>query len=203
MPKLKLGYDNADDAQSKLVSTFCLYKGRAISVKNLWIKEGTVDTYLIQGAHLTSKTNTEHVEIEDPEFNCSEYNIGYVNQNGVSAWFCRNPQKQYLQGLKYTQVTRKGTHPAIGSVEFKHSKPVGMMLEDDYPKFMKAAAQLVAGDAAMLAFNKNFAMSRDKIHKDFILEYKGQQIGFTPDLKAFELMEEHFHLMESLKEAAA
>lgn len=203
---MKLGYDNLEDAKSKLINTFALFQGKSFTIKNLWNAEGTKpedNKFVVNGTHLCSRTAVGEISIDDPEFNCAHYNIGYVNQSGIAVWFFRVPMKQYKQGLNYQQVQMRTTNAAFAGVEFKHSASIGKMLENDYPTFKKASDWLSSGDAHVMAFNRNFAVSRDKIHKDFLLEYKGQQIGFTEDLKHFKLLEEHTHLLEALKEAAA
>lgn len=201
---IKLGFDNLNDAQSKIMGCFAYYDGKAITVKNVWEDVDKAHKNLIyyaSGIPLIGRAAFPAIEIEDPKFNCSDFNIGYANAHGVCVWFFRNPVKQYSQGLKYNQISAKCTNQQAAGIEFKHGKPIGEMLEGIYPDFKKAAKFLNAGEAQMMAFNKNFAMSRDKVHKDFILEYKGQHIGFTADLKSFNLLEQHEHLLEALKEA--
>lgn len=200
---MKLGYDNLKDAKDKLLGTFCLHAGRAFVVKNVWVPEGGPnDKFKINGTHLIGRSGVQEIDLEDPEFNCSDYKIGYTNQAGLCTWWSRIPVKQYKQGLNYDQVTSRGTNAACYQIEFKQGRPVGEMLEGLYPTYKKAAEILKAGEAQMMAFNRNFGMSRDKVHKDFILEYKGIHIGFTEDLVDFKLLEEHTHLLEALKEAA-
>ncbi len=203
---MKLGYDNIDDAKGKLVGTHCMFKGRAFTIENLHWMEGTLpddNKYAVTGAYMSPRGKLGWTPIDDPEFNCSRYNIGYVNAHGIAGWFYRIPQKQYHQGLRYNQVGFKISNSSFRGIEFKHGAPVGKMLENEYPDFKKAITYLKEGEAGLIAFHKNFAMSRDTVHDDFIIEYKGEPIGFTHDLKNFQLMEECQHLMESLKEAAA
>lgn len=204
--KIKLGYDNYEDAKNKLGQTFCLYKGKAFTVSGVYPVDGAKiedPKFYVQGKHMRGRASLGGILLEDPDFNCSDYNIGYINQHGVAAWFYRVPMKQYKQGLRHDQVGIRCSNPGFHGIEFKHGPYLGQMLENDYPDFKKAAQLLLDGECALIAFNRNFAMSRDNIHKDFILEYKGGQIGFSPNLEDFKLMPEHEHLLEALKEATA
>lgn len=197
MRKLKLSYDNLEDAKTKLAGTYCMYKDKATLVKTL---ASVGMDYAAIGNFLSSGRPFECL-INEPEFNCSEYNIGYVNIMHAAAWFYRKPMKQWKQGLRNDQIGLKYSKRAFADISFGASKPIACMLENSYPSFKDSTKLLKEGDAAIVAFHKDFAMTYDPIHSDFILEYKGTNIGFTKNMKNLELMEEHMHLTESLKEA--
>lgn len=202
---MKLNYDNLDDARVKLLGTFCMYKGKAFVVKNVHnflepdgtYKEGK---YGITGSMMQTGKGVECM-LDDPEFNCSNYNLGYMNLLSRSAWFYRVPMKQWRQGLRHDQVRSKYSKREFSQIEFQPGRAVCSMLENSYPEFKSAADTLRTEEANIVAFHKNFAMTFDRIHKDYIIEYKGVNIGFSNDLKDLKLMDEHQHLMESLKEA--
>ncbi len=195
---MKLGYDNYEDVKGKLHGTYCLYKGRAVLIKAI-IQESDVK-YIAHGSTLFNG-RVVAFDINDPDFNCSNYNIGYVNNTKTGAWFYRVPLKQYHQGLRSTQVRMKYSDIQFSNTIFNANRGVCAMLENSYPSIKSAAESLQIGDAAIVAFHKNFAMTYDQIHKDFLLEYKGGRVGFTKDLKNMQLMEEREYLSESLKEA--
>lgn len=204
--KLKLGYDNLDDAKVKLYNTICLYKGEPIVVKVVDYDPEHNEKFVLKGMYMNGgarAAETPKISIDDPDFNCSDYNIGYINydQYGFAAWYYRTNQKQYSQGLKYNQLAAKASNQAYLHAEMRGGKPVIAMLKNEYPTFDKAADILRKGDTSLVAFNKNFAMAKDVIHNDFLLEYKGVPIGFTPDLKSLNLLKAHEHLYEALKEA--
>jgi hypothetical protein len=206
--KLKLGYDNLEDAKVKIQQTFCLYKGKAFYAKAVGYDENDPDPignnkYVVVGTYMSGRSSTPKISLDDPDFNCSDYNIGYLNVmgSGFAAWLFRQPQKQYQQGLRNSQFGVKASQPQYTHIEVGASKNMAAMLENQYPTFKKAIEILKEEDMALVAFHKNFAMSRDKIHDDYLLEYKGTPIGFTPDLKGVKLMKEHQHLYEALKEA--
>lgn len=199
---MKLGYDNLEDAKTKLVGTYCLYNGKAIVMKTIEELSSTPEKKIFQGYGSSMFSGRSVVfDLDDPLFNCSNYNIGYVNMSGFAGWFYRIPLKQWRQGLRYDQVRMKGSKSHIEQyVTMKASKQVSQMLENTYPKYEEAAEMLKSEDSNIVAFHKNFAMSMDRIHQDFLLEYKGTIIGYTPNLKDVKLLEECEHLMESLRE---
>lgn len=200
---MKCGYDNLEDARSKLMGTYCLYNDKAVNVKGVNIAPGQhADTgvYVVYGTYMTSGKEF-NCSLDDPKFNCSDFNIGYVNRHTSAAWFYRNPAKQYKQGLRYDQVGLKCSNRQYGMMDFKSGKAVAAMLENTYPSFQEAVKLLKDQEANIIAFHRNFAMTYDRVHEDFILEYKGVNIGYTSNLEEFKLLNEHGHLYESLKEA--
>lgn len=200
MNKLKLDYDNLEDAKVKLGNTYCLYKNKAFIVKAIGQNDALVNKYDAHGSFLYNGRGVV-CDINDPDFNCSEYNIGYLNMMYAAAWYYRIPMKQWRQGLRGDQLKKRASSRAFSDVNFDGSKSVCQMLENTYPQFPDSVELLKEGKAEIVAFHKNFAMSYDRIHKDFILEYKGEKIGFTNNLKDMQLMDENQHLMEALKEA--
>lgn len=203
-PKLKLGYDNLEDAKNKLSNCYALYKGKTIVIKGVGYMPGTEpenNQFGWYGHSMSGRKIAEgYLPLDDPDFNVSEYNLGYLNNYGYAAWFYRYPAKQYHQGLRSDQVGQYMSNPAY-HLDFKASSQLAQMLENRYPAYSECAAMLNKGDAALIAFHRNFAMAHDRIHGDYLLEYKGRQIGFTPNLEDFKLLTEHEHLYEALKEA--
>lgn len=199
---MKLKYDNLDDAKTKLFGTYCMFKDKAFVVKLVELEPGTVNKYVVQGSYMGSGRGIT-CSIDDADFNCSNYNIGYVNVMRAAAWFYRIPFKQYRQGLRHDQVGVKYSQRAFSDITFQPGKPLCAMLENSYPDFETSSGLLRAQEANIVAFHKDFAMTLDHIHKDFILEYKGANIGFTNNLKDMNLTEEYKHLTESLKEAVS
>ncbi len=197
---MKLGYDNLDDARTKLAGTYCLYKGKALTVKQVDQFPDNGTKFLAWGPNMFNGRNVQF-EVEDPDFNCSDYNIGYVNMNCCSVWFYRVPAKQWRQGLRYDQCKAKYTNKEYAQmVSLKACKQVAEMLENKYPIFNNAKDLVVSGDVAVMAFHKDFALSRDRIHQDWLIEYKGTTIGFMDGKRSTKLMDEHEHLTEALRE---
>lgn len=200
---MKCGYDNLEDTKQKLVGTYCMYSGKAVVVK---VVEEIVPTnspnFRLLGSYLFNGRAFE-CNLDDPLFNCSEFNIGYVNRLSAAVWWYRLPMKQWQQGLKQSQLNTKYSNRAyVHGFEFR-GKPVAQMLENAYPNVQEASDLLTNQEAQIVAFHKNFAMTRDEVYKGFTVEYKGEVIGSTFNLKEFNLLNERQHLIEALKEAAA
>lgn len=207
--KLKLTYDNLEDAKTKLAGTFCMYRDKAVTIKVVGT-DAVIDPktgiyspdYWAYGSYMFNGREFK-CKITDPEFNCSNYNIGYMNRFVAGAWFYRVPSKQWKQGLRPDQVRCKFSQRQFADMNFGGAKQLCSMLENQYPSFEEAASLLKKDEANIVAFHRNFAMTLDRIHQDYILEYKGSNIGFTSNLKDFKLMDEKQHLIESLKEAVS
>lgn len=195
---MKLGYDNLEDTKTKLIGTYCLHAGRAFTVKA--IDEGPPGKYTVTGS-LMANGRMVQCDVNDPQFNCSEYNIGYINRMNCAVWFYRIPVKQYKQGLRYDQVNQRASKRDYHGVEFKPSQALGDMLENKYPKFGAAATLLRQGEANILAFHRNWAMTWDRLHDDFAIEHKGVPVGCASSPDKFKLVPEAEHLVEALKEA--
>jgi hypothetical protein len=196
----QLGYDNIEDAKSKLVGTHCYYDGKVFTVKNV-LSPDLLNPYhyLIQGSFMFNGRAVE-CNINDPSFNCTEYNLGYANISQGATWFYRLPYKQYKQGLRYDQVASRATNPAYNNASLKASKAIALMLENTYPKLEQSRKLVRDGSELISAFHKNFAISYDDIHNDYIIEYKGQKIGHTHDFSTVNLRKECDHLIESFRE---
>jgi hypothetical protein len=142
--------------------------------------------------------------LDDEQFNCTDFNIGYVNFLQGCVWYYRVPQKQYRQGLHPNQVKAKmSKREHAQGVNFNMGKPVADMLENTYPRPARAIDLIKTGAAVVVAFHRDFAISLDRIHADYIVEHKGTLVGHTADLKDFRLMEEFQHLSEKLQESVA
>lgn len=201
----KLGYDNYEDAKAKLAGTYCMYRGKAVVVKVVAGNGENLGTQfkVLCNDMSTGKPLDYYIDIDDPEFDAVNFNLGYVNYGKATSWFYRIPTKQWQQGLKPTQMGSKCSNRDWYGYDFKGGKQIAQMLQNEYPKFQEATVILKTGSALVMAFHRNFAVSMDTIHDDFIIEYKGENIGFTHDLETFKLMSEFEHLHEALKEATS
>jgi len=198
----KLGYDNLEDTKTKLLGTYCYYADKAFTVKtvNTAVPNADNGDYVISGQLMFNGRGVEF-KIDDPKFNCTHYNLGYVNFSPSSHWYYRIPAKQYKQGLRYDQVGCKVTKSEYyGGPNFKPSKPLALMLENNYPTLPEALKSVKDKERVVTAFHKNFAVSYDEVHNDFVIEYKGNYIGHTHDFREIKLMREYDHLIESLRE---
>jgi hypothetical protein len=83
--------------------------------------------------------------------------------------------------------------------DFFRQKCFSDMLKGKYPS-MKSATKLVLEDETVtsIAFARWFAFKKKKVGP-FYLEYKGKEIGWSPDLKKINLSKTYTHLQETLE----
>jgi hypothetical protein len=199
-------FDNLEDVRSKFVNTMCYYKGKPILVKSAGFqedKEGNFipNKFVLSAAHFQDRSKA--IKLEDPEFNYKDYNIGYANSAHYAIWWYRKPVKQYQQGLKKEQLSYVSSDPyMIIDDNFNFSRPYVAMLENDYPDLNFCEKVLKDGKTRIAAFHRDFALSWDVIHEDFVLEHRGRKVGasLNGSLKEFKLMADYKHLAEALME---
>lgn len=207
MPKADaLLFDNLEDVQAKFQQTICYYEKKSVMVKSAHYAEnaeGVKDGNKFQLAITPLSGRVKIIQLEDPALNYKEFNLGYANCGQYAVWWYRKPIKQYRQGLKRDQLAFSSSEPYIDGMEFTFSKNYTMMLENDYPNMEAVEKWLRDKKVKIMAFHKDFALTWDYIHEDFILEYRGSKIGtsINGNLKEFRLLAEFRHLAESLQEA--
>lgn len=197
---MNLKFDNVEDARAKLNGTYCYFKGQAIIVKNVE-KHPENGRYYMRTTNLNGGVGPT-VFTDDPDFNCYDYNLGYVNWMHSVVWYYRAPARQYRQGLRSDQVRSICANgDGRDRAGFAASQNLANMLENVYPRAEEVKHLIESGEYQVVAFHKNFAAKWDRIHGDFIVEYKGKLIGHTKDFHDFKLMEEYVHLTEAIREA--
>lgn len=191
-------YDNLEDVKGKLLSTYVMFKGTTAYVKDVKTKGGNKYILYLQ----RSGTNeVVPVQLNDPDLNYTRYNLGYANYHGCAVWWTRQPIKQWQQGLKqgqlkwYCSKANMDFNPSIG-----FNLATFSMLENNYPK-LPTVLDLVKGTENSMAFHRDFAVSWDKMHSDFILAHKGRDVAHFKNLEEIELLDEFSYLFESIKEA--
>jgi hypothetical protein len=196
-----LHYDNLEDAKTKLVGTYAYYKDEAVLVKDIILMDN--QKYGVKVLKLGARTSTV-IFLHDPDFNFMKFNLGYSNHQHSSVWWYRIPAKQYRQGLKAEYVKRRATNQVYEiQTDFSFSKPIVNMLQNIYPSFEETQQALKDELVTIMAFHKDFALTYDRIHTDFIVEYKGVSIGCLNSPKEMKLMEPYQFVTEALKEAIA
>lgn len=198
---MAFGFDNLDDVMGKFNGTICYYDGKPVMVKSAMPGE-TEKEFLLIIAGATGRGKT--IKLEDKAFNYRDYNIGYVNSGTIAPWWFRKPMRQYKQGLKKDQMGwRFGTPGAMLQEHFGFSRPFLNMLENAYPNREQVKKHLMGGEMNTMAFHRDFAVSYDAIHEDYILEHRGVKVGTSigGNLNQFKLIEAHKHLAETVQEA--
>ncbi len=194
-------YDNLEDTMSKLHGTIVYYGGLAALVRE--VNPDDVEQKLPYLLTLQTKgRNYITCPINDPKFSYKDYNLGYANHGSAASWWYRKPMKQYRQGLRADQMNSIFSRPNIyGRARWEFSNSIIQMLENNYPKIDTCERNLKEGEVEVMAFHRDLAMSYDRIHKDFIIEYRGKIAGQTNNLKDFSLLDEYKYLTEAIKEA--
>lgn len=191
-------YDNLDDVKSKLVGTIVYYDGTPVIVKSAEVDEGELAVQITN--HLSAR-GTSIKKITDPLLNYMKFNLGYANYSHGAVWWYRVPHRQYRQGLKHEQMRYSISERALNPGHtFQAGNSVNEMLLNKYPSIETIEEKIRDSATPVMAFHKNFAMSWDRVHKDMIVEYKGQIIGCMSGHHEFKLMDEYNHLQESLME---
>lgn len=196
-------FDILEDVGVKFANTVIMYDKKAVLVKGVVKDPDTPDQFLLQIAPYNTRT-FKNVNLSDPAINYKNYQIGYANGGHHCSWWFRKPQKQWAQGLRSGQmgwrISAVGGH---AHDNFGFNKPFINMLEGIYPDIESVKQTLIDQNSQAVAFHKDFALSYDDIHDDFVLEYHGTKIGASVDraLKQFKIMPEARHLIEALQEA--
>lgn len=193
-------FDILEEVNSKFLGTVVLFDKKAALVKeSAYTENGFVLFLQTQG----SRSYTS-VALNDPALNYKNYQIGYVNGGHYASWWYRKPHKQWKQGLQGNQMGwRVSGQNGQAHDNFGFTKPFINMLEGVYPDIEQAKKALIDKTMKALAFHKDFALSYDDIHDDFIIEYHAVKIGASLDreLKQFKIIPEARHLIEALQEA--
>lgn len=210
-------YDNTDLAKQKLHGTICYYDGRAVMVKEITYNYGKDDPNHEKppaiGARIFhidgSKPGAFVVSLDDPKFQFMEYNTGYINFSGYALWYYRVPHRQWKQGLHRSQFQMRDYSKLMDYHDFDNfgsNEFTAAMLENRYPSFKEALATLENPNYLKMAFHKDFALYRDKMRKDFMIEWKGFPAAFQykdfddPNVIKFRCAPEMGYLKESIQE---
>lgn len=196
-------FDILEDVSTKFNGTVVMYDKKAAKCIGVNHDEAKPGEFQIQIAHSNSR-NPKFINVADPLLNYKEYNLGYCNGGSYCSWWYRKPHKQWAQGLKSGQMGWKISAPGGHAHDnFGFTGPFIKMLEGIYPHIEEVKKLLVDQESGAQAFHKDFALSYDDVHDDFVLEYRGTKIGASIDreLKQFKIMSEARHLLEALQEA--
>lgn len=195
-------FDNVDDVHGKFVDTICYYDKKAVVVKNAQVDPDKPGKYILAVYGLGGRGKL--ISLHDPLFSYKPFNLGYMNNEEVAVYWYRRPLKQYRQGLKADQMHSSTSHKNFYHDHgFSFNKACVAMLENTYPSLDECKAVVDDGAKVSCAFHKDFALSWDKIHHDFVIEYRGQQIGNLHRDDRSNILKEFSHLSEAFQEAIA
>jgi len=196
-------FDLLEDVNQKFSGTIVMYDKKAVYVKGVAYAPENNAEFILQTSTPNART-LKYINLNDPILNYKQYQIGYVNGGQFASWWFRKPHKQWSQGLKSNQMAWKCSVPGGSPHDnFGYSKSFINMLEGIYPNIEDVKKSLIDKNATAVAFHRDFALSYDDVHDDFVLEYHGNKIGASIDreLKQFKIMPEARHLIEALQEA--
>lgn len=194
-------YDNVKDASDKLVGTTCMFDNKACLVRAIELVDEDGKKPFTMTLSVNGKRDYVVSTIDDPKFDFRHFNIGYCNQHGSSGWWFRIPHKQFRQGLRSDQMKASYSKPDFHrSTRWEYSKAVCTMLENEYPTLDRCEKLLRDDETSVMAFDKDFALSYDHIHKDLIIEHRARLIGQMSNIKNYTLLSEYKYLRESLEE---
>ncbi len=196
-------FDILEDVSTKFAGTVVLYDKKAHAVKTSTADPDNPGQFMLVIAPYNVRS-FRNVNLADPALDYKNYQIGYCNGGNYATWWYRKPHKQWSQGLKSNQMGWRVSLPNAGPHDnFGFSKPFINMLEGVYPHIEAVKKALIDKEVMALAFHKDFALSYDGIHDDFIIEYHGTKIGVSlgHEMKQFKIMPEFRHLIEALQEA--
>lgn len=193
-------FDNLDDVISKFQGTICRYNGKPVVVQLVSPSDDNPGSYAL---HIKDgKGFPVWVDINDPLFSYRDFNLGYVNTPQWATWWYRKPLKQYQQGLKRNQMTFRVSdkNAVVGDDVFGFTKNYVAMLSNAYPSLADCGTRVRLGERSSVAFHKDFALSFNKLHEDYTVEFRGKIVGLTADFVHYKLLPEYEHLRETLEE---
>lgn len=199
---MKASFDNLDDVNGKFAGTICMFDKKAVSVKGATTEGGVFFLNLCTSLNGRYKL----VPLDHPGFSYRDFNVGYANsQKGYPAiWWYRRPLRQWKQGLKKDQMFFRlaGNQGRFMDANFGWNRACIDMLENQYPSIETCQKGLIDGEIPSAAFHKDFAISWDRLHDDFILEHRGRQVATSMrrSMKQFKVLPEFTYLQETIRE---
>lgn len=190
-------FDNHRDASMRLVDTIVFYQGRAMMVNDISPRALKLRGRII----LTGEEVSVHQTDDDLQMHCPP--VGYVNVEGDSLYFMRQPMRRWKQGIDMRAlICPTAGMRARGMI---NERLLAKCLENDYPNLEQAMGMFVSRnpfkdvDKKGVAFSKHFSVRKGADGP--LLHYKGREVGVvenaTPILSTdFQWLQEH--LEESL-----
>lgn len=157
---------NNEDIERMYGGTLCLYKGMPVRVVLVNRDNTVVVIVLLSGKELKVAFEAEH-------FSSPRGRIGYVNTDSKAFYLKRKPVRKWSDGFNRSNVQILGlglrapdklqnlTHPGIAKAMFNL-----------YPS-LEEANKLVQAGASSVAFDKQFAISREELF------YKNVSVGLN------------------------
>jgi hypothetical protein len=197
-------FDNAADADRFLSGTICYYDNVPIYIdrvaSNMRVRARSLPLNHNDYDGLQGRLE---FELEDPLFNYTQFNLGYVNGTTEAQFIMRIPLRGNSQGL-CSQNVRTVDGARLDFVSYMYHDGFKLMMRGEYPTFNEAVRQLsVSEQMRGRAFSRNLAVRRHpEINRLIHICYKGRDIGWG-DGDRFTIGDEYAHLFEIIEASGA
>jgi hypothetical protein len=196
-------YESFDECQTRLNGTVILYKGEPVVVQQ--VEANGAEPCLLHLKFLPRSRDSATVLVTDEDLEYRRFNLGYVNLAGGATYAARWPIVEgYKQGLtcnnlKFTSIG--GGQPAPNFQHIYVQPGFKDMLQGKYPTAEEAMERLLAQNEPPIsvAFQPDFAIRRDQFRGDFLLDYRGQKVGFGKN--KFSVPQDYWYLREVLQKS--
>lgn len=197
---LAIKYEHLDDASMRLRNTVVRYKGDPVYITN--IRPGTgdeifrvyfqplpvkkVDGFIAprkvrlgpDGPEFVEEAEEERRYISSRNFDISPFKMGYVNDPKGAAYCSRLPTRKQQQGLCAENFGASSVGGNFNFNSFLSCPGVVDMVHGRYPSLAEAQRLLAEKQSPLIAFHRDFAISRDEILGNlFHVFYRGNKVG--------------------------
>lgn len=198
--------DNLKDVRQKFEKTLVYYDGKAHWVGQCSESDGGNEfSLLLYTAEALNKlqgaAKPKWVKVIDPLLQYRLYNIGYLQYaDATCPWLYRVPYRQYKQGLHLPSQVCSNMHEG-GLVDWvSFNDKVAAMLENQYKPLEECMKSVFDDHTSTWAPHKDFALRFDRLHSDFIIEYKGIDVGSLSKDRSHRFLPETSYLHETFRE---
>lgn len=157
------------DLERMYYHTTAMYKGVPIYIEEIPSRHDMVGVNLSSGKRLDFKF--KHGDLLPPDGH-----VGFVNYRGHAVYVKRCPRRIYHVGLATGNITAVVVPAAIGvrvsESTILRTKSIADSMIGIYPTLEEALEQLEQGAVRAVAFNKQFAIAKDKS-----IYYKTSHVG--------------------------
>jgi hypothetical protein len=205
-------YQSTADAERSLRGSIILFEGKPVWVERVRGPDGhtTPDQINIDLVPLPFSLSNQRsrVTLDDLRIDISNIRLGMVNIGDDAVWCERTPHRGTIQGLysgnvnmRTIQSHDRDNEPHAHFDQLTTTDALGKFCEGSYPSVQEIVAKFEANsEFRSAAFSRCFALSKDPLRGDYIVVYKGFQVGFGNVSQGISLAKRYNHLREQLEE---
>lgn len=210
-------FETAEDVNTKLGGSVCLYKGEPIYVLHNYGSPHDPKNLKIEYVPLPYKdSNTKlvcSVWDENLDYRSLSSRLGYLNATaynnayGEALYLSRTPIRKSCQGLSKSNIIpvqfQEIPEQALGKSHHyfeSYIKDNSFIdtLHGKYPTINQISREFIAHTTwRSRAFDRQFSISRSRVGP-FYLNYRGREIAWTDDLYRFKLSKDFKYMEETL-----